>query len=288
MEMIIGRRSRCFSKEDGKRVRIPCKNLLIVLVLVLFSVPWQGCVGESRKTVERIDDLVGDVAAGLEVIWSVKDALKRFDFEDSSFMARVNAAVHHSRLTLEELDGLLCELEGMDYTGHLKRLGESVHELIARCREGRMEAAQALGELARMMEAIEPVMREEAVITQLEAPRSDQEWLGRLIRLRDALEPSLEKLKSASAAVVYLKGLKTSLFEILTLLHDMVNRLMTVLGSGKGWQGVSIADRFDRMQALISDWESLVEKEFSGFSLFQLDPWLERVDLELNELLLRK
>ncbi len=101
------------------------------------------------------------------------------------------------------------------------------------------------------------------------------------------MEPSLQRLKSDAEDGVYLKGLKTNLLEIFTLLHEMVDRLISVLKGGKGWQGVSIADRFDRMQALIKGWEGMVEQEFLELSLFRMDPWLERVDLELNELLLR-
>ncbi len=124
---------------------------------------------------QEIDRLHGTLVESLEKIWSVKDALKGFDFEDASFLPRVNAAMHQSRLALEELDGILVELEIKDYGGQLEGLGPLVHELIDRCREGKSQVIQALGELARMIEAIEPVMMEEAVITQLEAPRSDQE-----------------------------------------------------------------------------------------------------------------
>ncbi|MEJ5186520.1 MAG: hypothetical protein WHT46_05510 [Candidatus Geothermincolales bacterium] len=270
-------------KSAGKR------EIFILLLSAAFSsfLLWQGCGGGGGAAIDQVDRLLGEVAERLERVWSTVDAWKGFDFEDASFTARIDASLHESRIAADELSGLLFELD-RDYSGFLENLQPLISELISKCREGLKELVPALEELSALSKAIEPVMREEAVITQMEAPRSDQEWLERLRRLEGALKASLPALKNLSPGGSRFPGLKNALLEIFSLLDEMVRRLASSLPGRAGQRNISIEDKFDRMQDLIRGWDGLVDREFSGLSIFKLDPHLERVELEINELLLRR
>ncbi len=127
-------------------------------------------------------------------------------------------------------------------------LASPVLELVSMSREALRELLPALEELSGLLKAIEPMMREEAVITQMEAHRSDREWLE---RLRDALEHSLRGLQGMSAEGGLLPGMRNCLLGIFSLLDGMVRHLVSAVENRGKLGRISIADWFDRMQDLM-------------------------------------
>lgn len=262
---------------------------VVSLALACVVVSAMGCTGSSvsREQTEEIDTVFRTGSSRISEITSFITALEDFDFENAGFLDNAVSAVTASRDAARELQASIDGLSGFDYDGDLEPLGTYIQEYAAAALEAVGELEGVYAGLLDILQAIEPVLREEAVITQLDEPGSDAELLERLTRLRDALDPSLAALAEIEVPTLLIEY-KSLLEEIFTLLRKTVGDLIAVVGGTSSNIDMENNPDFQRMQELMIEYQPLVQRLYESLAITRMDALVEKVELEINRLYLEE
>lgn len=297
--LLLSWKKRSYRLGEGKRSRslkagssMSKKGLRRSLILTVFAAVsafllacFAGCGGLTRRELEALDAEFRSVNAAVEGAVSFFDALEGFDFENRAFMDDALRSVAASRGQAEEALSGLQRLLARRFEGPLERLG-SMLEDYGRYVSIAVEELQSLYQpLKDLLVAIEPVMREEADITGMEAPRSGAEWLERLNRLKAALLPAVSSLTEMEVPQL-LAGLRDLLRELFTVMYRLVNELSARARGGDLRSEASENPDFVRMQELLGSYRETVERLRKNLEASRLDPLVEEVELEINRLFL--
>lgn len=272
-------------KRIAQKAALP---VLALLALAGAAFPAAGC-GERavpREEVERIDEAFRRGTSHLAESTSFMVPLEKFDFENASFIEDVQEGIAASRSACMEIRKSLKELRAFDYSGRLEELGALMGEYSAAMEEAVEELEGVCGGLEEMMLAVEPTMREEAVITQLEQPGSDAEFLERLERLDAALGDSLSRLEGFGTPPALLSDYKSYCIELFTLLHSIVVDLKAFTLGQPLDTGTEDNPGFTRVRELLAGYPSLTEGIYGRLRIAGIDPLVEAVELEINRLYL--
>ncbi len=271
-------------KKPEKRGRRITAALVVISLVVLMQAPGCGDAPLSQR-VEEIDAVFRAGISRLDQTTAFVGALEAFDFENAGFLEAVLSALDTGERAVGYLIENLDELRGFDYGGALAGLGQYIDEYSSAVEEATSELRGIYSGLEEMMLSIEPVLREEAAVTQMEAPQSDEEFLERLTRLDAALTPSLSELEGLEVPML-LAEYKSLLEDILTTLGKLVGDLIAaVTGSSPG---IDIDDNPDflRVQELLEGYLPVVEGLYEDLAITHMDPLIERVELEIIRLYL--
>jgi len=255
---------------------------LVSICVVVFTL---GCTGSSvsGEKLEEIDAVFRAGSSRISEITSFISTLEDFDFENAGFFDSAVSAVNRSAAATQALRASIETLSGFEYDGALETLGNYIDEYVAAALEAVGELEGVYAGLLDILQAIEPVLREEAVITQLDEPGSDAELLERLIRLRDALDPSLAALAEIEVPTLLIEY-KSLLEEIFTLLRKTVGDLIVVASGTSPNINLENNPDFQRMQELMVDYYPLVQQLYESLGITRMDALVEKVELEINRL----
>ncbi|MEW6554011.1 MAG: hypothetical protein AB1384_06970 [Actinomycetota bacterium] len=256
------------------------------LLAACLCLSFSGCGGvPSREEVERIDTTFRAGTSSIVEATAFIAALEKFDFENAAFYTDTMSALDSSRAAAQKLLASVEEMGTFDYGGGLAPLGKYVEEYVPRVVEAVEELDGIYVGLQGILEAIEPVLREEAVITQLEAPGDDAELLERLRRLDAALAASLAELPGIEVPD-RLREYKALLEGIFTDLHKVVLDLIAMAtGQAPSLNPENNPD-FLSLQEQLEDYPGVVGKIEEGLEIYRIDPQVEKVELEINRLFL--
>ncbi|MBC7230710.1 MAG: hypothetical protein H5T74_10020 [Actinobacteria bacterium] len=271
-------------RRKWKRTAMPA---LALLVLAGVSLATAGCARDTvtREDVERIDDSFRRGSSRLAETTAFMGCLERFDFENAAFLQDVRAGIEAGRTACAELRASMDELLTLAYPGELEELGRVVEEYASAMGEAVGELEVVYGGLEEILLALEPILREEASVTQLEAPRSDVEFMGRLQRLDAALAESLSSLERLAPPPL-LREYRDYFEQLLGVLGKLVDDLIAVTQGLIPNVDVEHNPDFLLFQQLLSTYPSLVEGLSSKLKVAGIDPLMERVELEINRLYL--
>jgi len=258
-----------------------------ILAALFLLVSTAACSG-GLSLQERVGEIDAAFRAGnamLSETTAFVEVLKEFDFENAAFLESTLSALDASEDAAQGLLASIDELNAVEYEGDLASLGGYV-------REYSTAAVDTVGELQEIYEglravllAVEPVLREEAVITQMEAPGSDAELLERLESLDAALSSSLAELPGVEVPP-FLVEYKSLFVDLLNTMRKLVGDLITVV-SGQA-ANIKMEDNPDflRVQELLASYQPLVEELYGNLAITGIDGLIEQVELELNRLYL--
>ncbi len=249
--------------------------------MALFA--WGCGGGASREKIERVDEAFRAGASRMAETTAFVAALEEFDFENAGFLEDTLDALDRSRDAARAVLASVAELRGLSYEGDLAALGEYVDEYSTAAVESVEELEGIFAGLQGILRAIEPILREEAVITQLEAPRSAAEWLERLRRLEAALDASLPELVEVEAPLP-LEEYGTLFAEMLSILRKLVGDLIAVVTGQAPNVNMEENPDFLRMQELMAGYIPCVESLYESLKITGIDPLVEKVELEINDL----
>jgi hypothetical protein len=271
-------------KTTEKRSRKITAAAIVVSLLALMQAP--GCRSASLQ--ERVGEIDAAFRAGISQLIGTTafvGALESFDFENAGFLNDVIDALGTGRSAARELMVSIDALRGFDYGGELAPLGRYVEEYSSAGDEAVNELQGIYSGLEDMMLSIEPVLREEAAITQMEAPQSDEEFLERLARLDAALTPSLAELNKLEVPVL-LQEYKALFEDILTTLHKLVGDLIAVVSGKVPDEEMESNPDFMHLSDLLAGYLPLVDRLYGDLKVTAIDPLVEQVELEINRLYL--
>ena len=246
-----------------------------------------GCM-EQRSTqarVEEVDEVFRQGTVLLAETTSFIGALEQFDFENAQFYDNALQEIEMSRYAAADMRESLNALGELDYSGDLEQLGQNTNEYIAVMEEALKELEGIYAGLEKILGAIESVLIEEAVITQMEAPQSDQEWLERLQPLDTALKISIAELQKVEAPP-QLQDYQDLFMDILSTMNKLVGELIGVVVGAAPNVDVENNPDFIRMQEQLGAYGLLVEELYQGLTITLVDPYVEAVELEINRLYL--
>jgi hypothetical protein len=246
-----------------------------------------GCGGGglSREEVEGIDTAFRAGTSSIDETTAFIAALEEFDFENAAFYDNAMSALDASRAAAQRLLASAEEMEGFSYDGALSALGGYVEEYVPFVVAAAAELDGIYAGLQSILETIEPALREEAVITQLEAPGDDAELLERLKRLSVALDSSLAELP-ATEVPAQLAAYKSLLESIFTNLQKVVVDLIAVASGQAASMNPENNPDFLSMQELMADYPAVVSEMEDNLEISRIDPRVEKVELEINRLFL--
>ena len=257
---------------------------ILTICLGLFHA---GCGGSgfSREEVEEIDTAFRAGTSSIGEATAFVRALEDFNFEDAAFLDNAVKAVDSSRAAAQRLLASVEEMQGFSYDGALSTLGGYVEEYTALAVKAAEELESVYDGLDGILQAISPVLREEAVITQLDEPGSDAELLDRLGKLDAALKTSLAELPGIEVPAL-LAEYKSLLEGIFTDLHKLILDLIAAASGQVSDENMENNPDFLHMQELIADYPRVVGEIEDNLEISRIDPRVEKVELELNRLFL--
>ena len=264
----------------------------ITIVILLVAAGWlcmaaAGCLGQesTQSRVEEVDEVFRQGTVLLAETTGFIAALQQFDFENAQFYDNAVREIEMSRYAAEDMRESLRALSELDYSGDLEQLGQYVDEYVAAMEGALGELEDIYAGLEEILRAIEPVLIEEAVITQMEAPQSDQEWLERLYPLDDALKLSIAELQEVEAPPS-LQGYQALFMEVLSTMNKLVGELIAVVAGAAPNVDVENNPDFIHMQEQLGTYGPLVEELYQGLAITLIDQYVEAVELEINRLYL--
>jgi len=263
---------------SGKTASVLAATLIIVVAMV------PGC--RSAPVPERTEEIDAVFRAGtsrLAEATACINAIREFDFENAMFLEDVRDALDTSGGAMMELRESIDGMEGLDYSGALADLGIYVEKYSSAMSGALDELEGVCAGIAGIMDSIEPVLRAEAVITQMEAPLSDEEFKERLARLDGALAPSLAALAELEVPVV-LHAYRALLEEIMTTLHKLVVDLTAAVNGLTPEITPTSNPDFLHLRELLAGYPSVVEELGGSLKINSVDELVERVELEINRL----
>lgn len=271
-----------------KTYRAP--GIVITLAVVAgLGILAPGCGGGtvSRETVEEIDAVFREGNSQLVAVTAFLAALDDFSFENAAFYEDTLQAIEDSREAASGLRRSAEELASIDYRENLYELGKYTREYCDAVLPAVDELETVYDALQDILEAIEPILREEAVITQLEAPRSNEEWLQRLYRLEAAAGPSAAELAVVDVPPP-LAEYKALLEDLFSTLHKLTVEVIAVSSGQVENVEMEHNPDFLHMQELLESYPPLAEGLYARLRISAIDPLLEKVELEINRLYLEE
>jgi hypothetical protein len=273
------------SINTGRAAFIAAAYLLMVCMGVCLTACGAG--GFSREEVEEIDTAFRAGTSSIDETTAFVRALEKFNFENAAFFEDTMSAVDASRAAALKLLASVEEMESFSYDGALSTLGRYVEDYEPFVVEAVEELDGVIDGLSGMLQAIEPVLREEAVISQMEEPGDDSELLGRLQKLDAALATSLAELPGLEVPV-QLAEYRSLLVGIFTSLHKVVRDLKAVASGQTTNVTIENNPDFLRMQELMADYPGVVGEIEDNLEISRIDPRVEKVELEINRLFLEE
>ncbi len=276
----------CEHGVDRRGGTAAASSVLAITLCVFLQVIGCGSVSLSQR-VEEIDRSLKRGSAGISELTGFLVPLAEFDFENAAFLKDVRDALGRSRAAIEVVRSSLHELEGYEYRGDLAQLGEYICSYVAAALGVTDEIEELCSGLEEILLAIEPALREEAVVTHMEAPRSNEEWLSRLHALDEALGPSISRLQGVEV-IDELATYKGYFQQLLDILHKLVKELLLVASGKAPNVEMEYNPDFLRIEELRSLYPELVKDIYEGLEFPTVDSLMERVELEINRLHLEK
>lgn len=244
-----------------------------------------GCGGASRKDVEAIDELFRAVVSDLSEAAEFLDRLEDFDFENASFSAGVVSGTYTGQEACARARESVDELASFDCRGELAELGSRMGEYTNAALALLSDLDTAAGDARGLVQAMEPALREEAVITQLDMPADEQELQERLQRLDAAIGESLQAL-SALRVSDLVSPFHSFFAELFTVMRKLVTDLKAVTRGADPGTEMEESQDFARVQEMLAAYPMLVDELRGKLKIADMDPLEERVELEINRLFL--
>ncbi len=271
------------SKNNGL---LAASTLFLCYILLCSSVSGCGAGNQYEKLV-NIDTSFREGSSNIMEATAVISALGEFDFNNAGFYERAIAEVRSSRDAAGKVLKSSEELAGYSYNGELQRLGGYLATYLDQVKAALDEMEAIYDGIEKLLNAIEPILREEAVITQLEAPQSDAEWMERLKHLDAALEASLSELRSVNVPEK-LDEMEAFFLELLTTMQELVREILNAFGSRSTGEMVENNPHFARIQSILNDYPYIIDNLRSNLNIYNIDKSIEAVELEINRLFLEK
>ena len=258
---------------------IICTGILLTL---------SGCSGkvDNRDDLEQLDTLYTETENKVSHLTDFFSALSEFDFENALFLENARKAIEESRAFAEDLRGDLETLRKFNYSGELGPLGSDITDYCDRVEESLAELDEMYQPLLDLLQTLEPTLREEAVITQMEVPGSDAEFTGRITRICVALESTMPELEQAQVPES-LKNYQLLLADMFGALQRAANSLLA-LASGQAVQvDLNSNPDMDRLGQLMSLYDPLLLYIKEGLKVYSLDDCMQKVEDDFFDLFLR-
>ncbi|MDI6875054.1 hypothetical protein [Candidatus Solincola sp.] len=256
-------------------------SLTLLLSAAIFPA---GCGGDSLAgRLERAGDSIRNFEGALQGATRCLQALFDFDFENASFLDDARSAIKSGQDAVETASQALDDLSSIDFRDKLVRMGELVSGFIPPARQALEELSLFYEELESLLLAVEPLLREEAIITQLEMPRDQAEWRERLERLRQALETTLQALAGLSIDSV-LSDYHAYFLEVAAALIKVVEQIINRLPLANLEKDIGVSADFGRVREMLDAYPLVVEGLKERLMIFSLDPLISEIELEINRL----
>ncbi len=264
--------------------------LAYLLLAPLFSaaVLQTGCGGVSvAARLEQADGYMRDFEEALRGADLCLRALSRFDLENALFLEEVGEAMESGKESVRTSVRALEELSAIPYQDGLERLGDLVHDFVPPARRALEELDAFYRDLGSILAAVEPFLREEAVITQLEVPQSSAEWRDRLEGLRRALDATLQGLEGLSVEPV-LSEYRAFFVELCGALHKVVTAIISRFPDIRLDEDIGISEDFGRVRRALDAYQRVVLGVREELAIFSMDPQLGEIELEINRLFVER
>jgi hypothetical protein len=260
----------------------------LALTVLSLLVSTCGCAGreDGLRDLDRIHELYVDTQEKVGHLTDFFFELEEFDLENTEYFSNATKAIEESRSLAEELQGELNELGGFNYGDEMEKLGTDLAEY-------REQVGEALGELGEMyqplldiLKALEPTLKEEAAITQMDTPQTDSDFAERITRITDALDitmKDLEQIRVPETMNTY-KLLQTEMFGAL----QRASNALLALAQGQA-VNVDLNNNvdFDRYMSLSGLSDTVVLDLKEPLKVYNLDACQQKVEDDFYDLYLK-
>jgi hypothetical protein len=267
----------------------PCYSFVVLAIICAgLLLPASGCFEktDNRAEIEKLHALYLETESKVSDLTDFLDALSDFDLENAPFLDDARKAIEASRADTEELRGELNALRGFKYSGDLQQLGSDIADYCDRVERALTELDEMYQPLLGLLRTLEPTLREEAVITQMEAPKSDADFTDRIIRICTALDNTMSEIGQVQVPET-LKNYKLLLTEMFGAL-ERASKGLLAMATGQGGQ-VDLnsnpdMDRFLQVQELNAP---LMLDIKESLMVYGLDDCMQKVEDDFFNLFLQ-
>lgn len=268
-----------------------CVLVVLVIICTGLLLPASGCFEKTdkRAEIEQLQALYTETENKVSHLTDFFFALSDFDLENSLFLDNARKAIEASRADAEELHGDLETLRDFKYSGEMQQLKSDITEYCDRVDASLAEMEEMYQPLLDLLQAIEPTLREEAVITQMDAPKSDAEFTDRITRICTALVSTMSGIEQVQVPDT-LKNYKLLLTKMFGALQGAANGLLA-LANGQGAQvdlnSLNTNPDMDRFQQVLALNAPLMQDIKESLMVYGLDDCMQKVEDDFFDLFLR-
>jgi hypothetical protein len=267
--------------------------VFIVLMIICLGLllPASGCFEktDNRAELEQLDALYMETENKVNHLTDFFFALSEFDLENALFLNDSRQAIEESRADAEELRGELEALRSFEYKKELQQLGSDISDYCDRVEEALNELDEMYQPLLDLLQVMEPTLREEAVITQMEAPQTDADFKDRITRISTALEstvPGLEQVQVPETLKNY-KLLLTEMFGALQRAAKPLLDLATGQGVPTDLNTLNTNPDMDRFMQVLALNGPLMLDIKESLIVYKLDDCMQKVEDDFFDLFLQ-
>lgn len=257
-----------------------------MIIVVCLIAGFCGCTGNgvSRKDLETIDTLFRRSVSSLDQCTSWRGALENFNLERTDFVDQVLVQIQKSEEACSKVLASLEELRAVRYRGETSKLADDVMMYCDAASNALEELEAVFTGLEKILESVDPVLKHEKEVPAFGGPETIAEALRRLASLKTAAEKSLRDLQEIEVPEV-LAGYKSFFFELIYAMGEVSTRNISLLqGKASNFSGKN--EDYQRMELLQAQYPQVVEKLFGGLKINMIDSLVEKIELEINRLIL--
>jgi hypothetical protein len=254
---------------------------------VLITILTAGCSGGASPT-ERLDEVRGTYYEGVQRAQEVTaflEPMAAFNLEDKGKYEDLRSSLQGCVAAAGEARANLDEIGAYDYSGKLKGLGEYIMEYKAEYEACLDEIGDIYIYLDSVLKTLEPYIQMKAGIPQL----SSSESLKQNLQPMQGLKAEAESVTATLAGMeppTALSECHALLIELFQAVSDVLKAYISIAMSSGNIQDVSNNPVVVKYLGLQARYQQLVPGLYKRLRIAGIDPFMEKVELEINRLYL--
>jgi hypothetical protein len=253
----------------------------------LVALMYGGCFKKSdiEDTLDRFESVYKPVASRLTETTSFIEPLSLLDLDKQETITALKDNLRISSDKAVELREGMQELAAFDYSGKLSKLGAYVADFKMASGSALDELDEVYGYLQSLLGKLDAFIRLRAGLPQLSGDQSLKPYLQPLRDLLAACESARTALSGSQPPPV-LAEYHDLFMELLLEMRELLRVYVGVAADSGNPQDVSGNPVILRYLALKGRYQQLVSGLYEQLKISDLDPYMEKVELEVNRLYL--
>jgi hypothetical protein len=252
---------------------------ILAMIMALSSI---GCSNNPpRQAIENIDEAFHASSSHIADATGFIDVLKQFDFQKGESLKQALTALDNSAAAADELLSNSNQLEEFDYEAGMADLEQDVSDYSSQVAAAVEELKPLLDNMKGILTSISPFFD---TSVSLEMEKSQGERLQELRALETQLDTSKAQLQAAQLTVS-LEQARDIILDFFVSARQVIEAMIATPTLGTSANPFSVSN-LQKVADSLQRWQQFLQKLSDQLLINRVDPYVEKVELEINNLYL--